>query len=232
MRKQQAAMHVAKVKRTHNGRTYVSYLLRRSYRQGGQVKHQTLANLSHLPAPTLDLVRRSLQGQTFCAAQDRFRILLSKPHGHVEAILAACRRLGLEELLASKPCPERTLILALIVQRLLSPGSKLAATRHWNDTTLAEELGVGNADHKQVYAAMDWLLRRQRRIENKLARQHLREGGVVLYDVSSSSYYGHTCPLAQYGYNRDGKKGLPSIVYGLLTDRAGRPIALDVYPGN
>lgn len=225
-------MHVAKIERRHNGRTYVSYLLRRSYRQDGHVKHQTLANLSHLPAPTLDLVQRSLQGETFLTATDHFRILDSKPHGHVEAILTTCHRLGLEELLASKPCPQRNLVLALIVQRLLQPGSKLAATRDWKDTTLAEELGVGDADYQQVYAAMDWLLRRQRRIENKLARQHLGEGAVVLYDVSSSSYEGRTCPLAQYGYNRDGKKGLLSIVYGLLTDRHGRPLALDVYPGN
>jgi transposase len=225
-------MHVATIERQHNGRTYVSYLLRRSYRQDGQVKHQTLGNLSHLPAATLDLVRRSLQGQAFCAAQDSFRILHSQPHGHVEAVLTTCRRLGLEDLLASKPCAERTLVLALIVQRLLTPGSKLAATRSWKDTTLAEELGVAAADHKQAYAAMDWLLRRQRRIENKLARQYLGEEAVVLYDVSSSSYEGRTCPLAQHGYNRDGKKGLPSIVYGLLTDRHGRPIALDVYPGN
>jgi transposase len=225
-------MHVAKIERQRNGRTYVSYLLRRSYRQDGRVKHQTLGNLSHLPAPTLDLVRRSLQGEAFLARQDHFRILASRPHGHVAAVLTTCRRLGLEDLLASKPCPQRTLVLALIVQRLLNPGSKLAATRHWQDTTLAEELSLAEADHKHAYAAMDWLLRRQRRIENKLARQHLGEGGVVLYDVSSSSYEGHTCPLAQYGYNRDGKKGLPSIVYGVLTDRHGRPIALDVYPGN
>jgi transposase len=225
-------MHVAKIERQHNGRTYVSYLLRRSYRQGGRVRHQTLANLSHLPAPTLDLVRRSLQGEAFFAGQDHLRILASKPHGHAEAVLTTCRRLGLEDLLASKPCPERALVLALIVQRIRTPGSKLAATRHWKDTTLAEELGAAEADHKQAYAALDWLLRRQRRIENKLARQYLGEGAVVLYDVSSSSYEGRTCPLAQHGYNRDGKKGLPSIVYGLLTDRHGRPIALDVYPGN
>jgi transposase len=225
-------MHVAKIERRHNGRTYVSYLLRRSYRQGGQVKHQTLGNLSHLPAPTLDLVRRSLQGETFFAGPDNFRILHSKPHGHVEAVLTTCRRLGLEDLLASKPCPERAVVLALIAQRILTPGSKLAATRHWQDTTLAEELGVADVNYKQAYAAMDWLLRRQRRIENKLARRHLREGAVVLYDVSSSSYEGHTCPLARHGYNRDGNKGLPSIVYGLLTDSQGRPVALAVYPGN
>jgi transposase len=225
-------MHVAKIVRQHNGRTYVSFLLRRSYRDGGRVKHQTLGNLSHLPAATLDLVRRSLQGEAFFPAHDRVRILDSKPHGHVEAVLTTCRRLGLEQLLAAKPAPERDLTLALIAQRILTPGSKLAATRHWQDTTLAEEVGVAQASYKQAYAALDWLLRRQRRIENKLARQHLSEGAVVLYDVSSSSYEGHTCPLAQYGYNRDGKKGLRSIVYGLLTDSAGRPIALDVYPGN
>src|SRR5207245_2465252 len=136
MRKPDAAMHVATIERQHNGRTYVSHLLRRSYRQGGRVKHQTLGNLSHLPAATLDLVRRSLQGEAFFARQDNFRILHSKPHGHVEAVLTTCRQLGLEDLLASKPCPKRTLVLALIVQRLLTPGSKLAATRHWKDTTL------------------------------------------------------------------------------------------------
>jgi transposase len=225
-------MHVAKIVRQCNGQTSVRFLLRRSYRAGGTVKHQTLGNLSHLPAPTLDLVRRSLQGEAFCAAQDHFRILDSKPHGHGAAILTTCRRLGLEELLASKPCPERALVLALIVQRLLNPGSKLAATRSWKDTTLAAERGVAAADHKQAYAAMDWLLRRQRRIENKLARQYLSADAVVLYDVSSSSSAGRSCPRAQYGYNRDGKKGLPRIVYGVLTDCHGRPRALDVDPGN
>src|SRR5205807_5025253 len=121
---------------------------------------------------------------------------------------------------------------ALIAQRLLAPGSKLAATRSWQDTTLAEELGVSDADYKEAYAAMDWLRRRQRRIEGKLARRHLAEGAVVLYDVSSSYYEGRTCPLAHYGHNRDSKKGLPIIVYGLLTDPCGRPVAVDVYPGN
>src|SRR5438067_10146220 len=151
MRKPDAAMHVAKIERQRNGRTYVSYLLRRSYRQDGQVKHQTLGNLSHLPGPTLDLVRRSLQGEAFFAGQDNFRILHSKPHGHVEAVLTTCRRLGLEELLASKSCPERTVVLALIVQRILNPGSKLAATRHWQDTTLTEELGVPQVTYNQAY---------------------------------------------------------------------------------
>jgi transposase len=225
-------MHVAKIVRKHNGKTYISYLLRRSYRDGDQVKHQTLGNLSHLPPPVLDLVQRALRGEVLVPAADMFRILASKPHGHVEAVLTTFAQLGLDTLIATRPSRQRSLVLALIAQRILTPCSKLATTRLWQDTTLAEELGVADADHKEAYAAMDWLLTRQRRIENKLARRHLAEGAVVLYDVSSSYYEGRTCPLAHYGHDRDGKKGLPIIVYGLLTDAQGRPVALDVYPGN
>jgi transposase len=232
MRKPDAAMHVAKIVREHNGKTYTSYLLRRSYREGNKVKHRTLGNLSHLPLPVIELVQRALQGETLVAAQDVFRIRVTKPHGHVEAILTTFAKLGLDTLLAAQPSRQRSLALALIAQRILAPCSKLAATRHWQDTTLAEELGVADADYKEVYAAMDWLQRRQRRIENKLARRHLSDGAVVLHDVSSSYYEGRTCPLAQFGHDRDGKKGLPIIVYGLLTDSHGRPVALDVYPGN
>src|SRR5262249_36635190 len=180
----------------------------------------------------LELVQRSLRGEAFVTSQEAFRTTASKPHGHVEAVLATCRKLDLENLLAAKPSRHRSLILALIAQRLLFPCSKLATTRYWHTTTLAEELGVGDADSKEPYAAMDWLLARQKDIEAKLARRHLGEGAVVLYDVSSSFYEGHTCPLAHFGHNRDGKKGLPIIVYGLLTDARGRPVALDVYPGN
>jgi transposase len=225
-------MHVAKIVRKHHGKTYVSHLLRRSYRDGGKVKHQTLGNLSHLPPRVLDLVRRSLQGEAFLAQGVAFRIRATKPHGHVEAVLDTARKLGLEGLLAATPSRRRSLALALIAQRLLAPCSKLAATRHWQDTTLADELGVADADYKEAYAAMDWLLARQQQVEAKLARRHLGEGAVVLYDVSSSYYEGRTCPLAHYGHDRDGKKGLPIIVYGLLTDALGRPVALDVYPGN
>ena len=232
MRNPDASIHVAKIVRKHDGKTYISYLLRRSYRAGGKVKHQTLGNLSHLPPPVIELVRRALRGETLVPAQDAFRIVATKPHGHVEAVLAACATLGLDTLLAAKPSRQRSLALALIAQRILAPCSKLAATRHGHDTTLAEELGVAGADYQGAYAAMDWLLARQRRIENKLARRHLREGAVVLYDVSSSYYEGRTCPLAHFGHDRDGKKGLPIIVYGLLTDGHGRPVALDVYPGN
>jgi hypothetical protein len=225
-------MHVAKIERKHGGRTYVSYLLRQSYRADGQVKHRTLGNLSHLPERLIDLVRRSLQGETFLGSDEAVRTLASKPHGHVEALLTTCRKLGLEELLGSKPSRQRSLVLALIVQRLLFPCSKLASLRQWQSTTLAEELDVGDASSTELYQALDWLLARQGAIEQKLAARHLSEGGVVLYDVSSSCYEGHTCPLAQYGHDRDGKKGLPIIAYGLLTDGCGRPVALDVYPGN
>jgi hypothetical protein len=232
MRKPSASIHVAKIVRKHGGKTYVSYLLRRSYRQDGKVKHVTLGNLSHLPERLIDIIRRSLQGETFVTSGEAFRTVATTPHGHVEAVLTTFRKLELENLLATEPSRQRSLVLALIAQRILFPCSKLATTRNWHDTTLAEELGVVDADIKELYAAMDWLLARQGNIEKKLAQRYLTEGAVVLYDVSSSYYEGQTCPLARYGHNRDGKKSLPIIVYGLLTDAQGRPIALDVYPGN
>jgi len=225
-------MHVAKIERKHGGRIYVSYLLRQSYRADGKVKHRTLANLSHLPEPLIDLIRRSLQGETFLGSDNAVRTLASKPHGHVEAILTTCGKLDLENVLGSKPSRERSLIVALIVQRLLFPCSKLASLRYWHSTTLADELDVADASSTELYKALDWLGKRQGLIEQKLAARHLEEGGVILYDVSSSFYEGRTCPLAQYGHDRDGKKGLPIIVYGLLTDPCGRPVAVDVYPGN
>jgi transposase len=232
MRNPSAAIHVAKIVRKHQGKTYVSYLLRRSYRQDGKVKHLTLGNLSHLPERLIDLIRRSLQGEAFVTSDEAFRTLATKPHGHVEAVLATFRKLDLENLLAAQPSRHRSLSLALIAQRILFPCSKLATTRHWHTTTLAEELGVADADSKELYTAMDWLLAHQQHIEKKMAQRHLSEGAVVLYDVSSSYYEGQTCPLACYGHDRDGKKGLPIFVYGLLADAQGRPVALDVYPGN
>lgn len=232
MRNPSAAIHVAKIVRKHHGKTYVSYLLRRSYRQDGKVKHLTLGNLSHLPERLIDIIRRSLQGEAFVTSAEAFRTLVTRPHGHVEAVLTTFRKLDLDNLIATQPSRQRSLILALIAQRILFPCSKLATTRHWHTTTLAEELAVVDADSKELYAAMDWLLARQPTIEKKLAQRHLTEGAVVLYDVSSSYYEGRTCPLACYGHDRDGKKGLPIIVYGLLTDAHGRPVALDVYPGN
>jgi transposase len=226
------AVHVATTKRVYNGKTYVTHLLRRSIRKGKTVTHETLGNLSHLPDHLIDLIKRSLKGETFVSAADAFRITRSLPHGHVEAVLTMIRKLGLEELIASEPSRRRDLVLAMIAERLLFPSSKLANTRHWLDTTLAEELGVGNADEDQLYDAMDWLLARQETIEKKLAQRHLSDGALVLYDVTSSYYEGKTCPLARFGHDRDGKTGLPIIVYGALTDADGRPVAVTVYPGN
>ena len=217
---------------TVKGVTYTSYYLRRSFRQDGKVKHETLGNLSHLPDHLIDLIKRSLKGETFVPAADAFRITRSLPHGHVEAVLKMIRKLGLDDLIASEPSRRRDLVVAMIAERLLFPSSKLANTRHWHDTTLAEELDVADATEDQLYDAMDWLLERQSAIEKKLAKRHLSDGALVLYDVTSSYYEGKTCPLARFGHDRDGKTGLPIIVYGVLTDADGRPVAVQVYPGN
>jgi transposase len=226
------AVHVATTKRVYKGKTYVTHLLRRSIRNGKTVTHETLGNLSHLPEPVIELIQRSLKGETFVPASEAFRTLGTRPHGHVEAILRMIRRLGLDSLIASGPSRPRDLVLAMIAERLLFPCSKLATTRHWQATTLAEELHVEDADEDELYAAMDWLLERQKTIETKLAKRHLADGGLVLYDVSSSYYEGEKCPLARYGHDRDGKTGRPIIVYGVLTDADGRPVAVQVYPGD
>jgi transposase len=226
------SVHVATTRRVYKGKTYVTHLLRRSIRKGNTVTHETLGNLSHLPQDLIEIIKRSLKGETFVPAAEAFRITCSLPHGHVEAVLTMIRKLGLEQLIASKPSPQRDLVIAMVAERLLFPSSKLAHTRHWHDTTLAEEMDVAYATEDHLYEAMDWLLERQRAIEKKLAQRHLGEGAMVLYDVTSSYYEGKTCPLARYGHDRDGKTGCPIIVYGLLTDADGRPIAVQVYPGN
>lgn len=207
-------------------------LLRRSFRRNGKTVKQTLANLTHWPANVVAGLERLLEGKPLVAFEDVFRVEQTLPHGHVAAVLAMIRRLGLDTLMASRRCRERDLVVAMIAERLLHPGSKLATARLLATTTLGEQLDVADADVDELYAAMDWLLARQERIENKLARQHLRQGALVLYDVTSSYYEGRTCPLARPGYNRDEKKGRPVIVYGVLTDGEGRPVAVEVYPGN
>jgi transposase len=226
------AVHVATTKRVYKGKTYVTHLLRRSLRKGKSVTHETLGNLSHLPDHLIEIIKRSLKGETFVPAADAFRITRSRPHGHVEAVLTMIRKLGLDDLIASEPSRRRDLVVAMIAERLLFPSSKLANTRHWHDTTLAEELDVTDTTEDQLYDAMDWLLERQSAIEKKLAKRHLSDGALVLYDVTSSYYEGKTCPLARFGHDRDGKTGLPIIVYGALTDADGRPVAVTVYPGN
>jgi len=223
---------VATTSRTYKGKLYQTHLLRRTFRVGAQVKHETLGNISHLPPDLVELIRRALAGEKFLPASQAFIVERNLPHGHVEAVLGTLRRLGLDSLLASQPSRQRDLALAMIAERLLDPCSKLATTRLWHTSTLAEELNVADATEDDLYQALDWLLARQARVEKKLAARHLGDGARVLYDVSSSYYEGRTCPLARFGHDRDGKRGLPIIVYGLLTDAEGRPVAVEVYPGN
>jgi len=207
-------------------------LLREGWREGNRTRKRTLANLSAWPQQKIDTLRRLLRDETLVSPQDLFTTRQTLPHGHVEAILGMIRRLGLASLIAAKGSRQRDLVVGMIVQRLITPASKLATTREWHASTLAEELGVEDASEDDLYQAMDWLLARQERIEKKLAARHLKEGGLVLYDVSSSSYEGRKCPLAQFGHNRDGEKNLPIIVYGVMTDGEGRPVAVEVYAGN
>ena len=207
-------------------------LLREGWRDGKKTHKRTLANLSDWPPHKIDLFRRLLRDEMLVSPAALFDTERTLPHGHVEAVLGTIRKIGLETVIAAKRSRERDLVVAMIAERLLHPCSKLATTRLWHTTTLAEELAVADADEDDLYAAMDWLGARQDRIEQKLAARHLREGAVVLYDVSSSYYEGRTCPLARFGHDRDGHTGRPIIVYGVLTDGDGRPIAVSVYPGN
>jgi len=207
-------------------------LLREGMREGKKVRTRTLANLSHWPPERIEALRQLLRGETLVRAEDLFSVASSLPHGHVEAVMLAARKLKLDVLLSSRPCRERDLVLAMIAGRVLDPASKLASTRLWGTSTLAAEVGVEGATVDELYEALDWLLSRKERIEAKLAQRHLREGGLALYDVSSSFYTGRTCSLARMGYERDGRRGLPLIVYGLLTDAEGCPVGVDTYPGN
>ena len=207
-------------------------LLREGWREGKKTCKRTIANLTDWPEEKVELLRRLLRGEPLVSAREAFAVERTVPHGHVEAVLGTIKRLGLDSIIYSKRCRERDLVVAMITERLIRPCSKLATTRFWHTTTLADELNVSDADEDDLYDAMDWLLARQAQIEKKLAARHLLEGSLVLYDVTSSYYEGRTCPLARFGHNRDRKKGKLIIVYGLLTDEAGRPVAVEVYPGN
>jgi Transposase DDE domain len=240
MPKRGSAVHVSTHRRHYVGkdgviRDYETHLLRRSYREDGKVKNETVANLSHLPADLIEMIRASLAGEAFVPAAAVATVTRTRPHGHVAAVHAQAKALGLPALLGPAG-RERDIALALIIARVCRPGSKLATTRWWADTTLADDLGVADATTDEVYAAMDWLVRRQEAIETKLVRTHLTGPGnpdrLALFDLSSSWMTGRCCPLAARGYSRDGKKGLPQIEYGLLTDPAGRPVAVRVFPGN
>ena len=231
MTRKLGAMHVSTTRRHYKDTVYETTLLRRSFREDGKVKNETLANLSHLPAETIGLIRESLAGRTHVEAGVGWEIERSLPHGHVAAVWAQAKALGLAEMLGPA-CGERDIALALIIARVCRPASKLATTRWWQTTTLAGDLGVADASTDDVYAAMDWLVERQAGIEGRLARRHLVDGDLVLYDLSSSWMEGSHCALAARGYSRDGKTGRAQIESGLMTDTAGRPIAVEVFAGN
>jgi len=209
-----------------------AYLLRESYREGARVHKRTLANLSSLSDEQISAIRAVLRGEQLTAAADRFEAIASVAHGHVQAVSVAMHKLGFASLVAARPSRERNLVCALVASRILAPHTKLATTRWWHTTTLAEDFGVAAATENDLYAAMDWLLARQNTIQKKLAARHLSAGGLVLYDLSSSYFEGSMCPLAKLGYNRDGKKGLLQVNYGLLTNARGCPVAVSVHEGN
>ncbi len=224
--------HVVTTTRKYKDQFYRTHLLRRSYREDGVVKNETLGNLSHLPDALIDIIRRSLQGESFVPLGQAFEVVRSRAHGPAQAVALTVQRLGFASLVASKPCRERELAVAMVASRIVAPHTKLATTRWWHTTTLAEDFGVADASEDDLYAAMDWLLAHQGTIQNKLAARHLNAGGLVLYDLSSSYFEGSCCPLAKLGYSRDGKKGLLQVSYGLLTDARGCPVAVSVYEGN
>ncbi len=229
------SVHVATTTRRYKGKVYQTHLLRRSYREDGKVKHQTLGNLSHLPPDLIDTIRGRLRGEV-PPSDGQFEIVRSLPHGHVVAVLGTLRKIGLEELIASRSCSERTLVVAMIVARVIDACSKLATARELSEETasssLGLELGIDSVSDDELYEAMDWLRERQNRIENKLAKKHLEDGSLILYDVSSSFYTGTHCTLAKFGHSRDRKKGFPQIIYGLLCNSDGCPVAIEVFEGN
>ncbi|MGZ6670563.1 MAG: IS1634 family transposase [Solirubrobacteraceae bacterium] len=224
-------MHVVTTRRQAGEREYTNTLLRRSYREGGKVKKETLANLSRLPPEAIDAIRAVLRGEVLMPAGAAFEIERSLPAGHVNAALATARRLELARLLDRARSRERDLVMAMVCQRAICPASKLGTIRALRQSTLADELAVADADEDDLYAAMDWLLERQERIEDRLARRHLTDGELVLYDVSSSYFEGRCCELAKLGYSRDQKRGSLQIIYGLLCDKPGRPVAVEVFSG-
>lgn len=229
-------VHVATTSRTYKGKVYQTHLLRRSYREGDKVKHETLGNLSHLPPDLIEVIRARLRGETFAAPGSELEILRSLPHGHVAAVLAVMRQLDIASLVASRGSRERALCLAMVASRVIDARSKLATARALNEETAASSLGlelqVGDVTEDELYQAMDWLLPRQHRIERKLAAKHLHDGSLVLYDVSSSYYTGTHCSLAEFGHDRDGSTGYKQIEYGLLCNSEGCPVAIEVFPGN
>jgi hypothetical protein len=233
-------MHVSTTMRRYTPkdgteRIYRTHLLRRSVREGTKVKNETLANLSHLPDELIEAIRVGLSGETLVVAGSGFELTRSLPHGHVAAVASVAKSLGLVDLLGP-PCRERDIVYALILARVVHPRPKLATTKWWADTTLAPDFGLAGIGTDEVYAAMDWLQGRQSAIEVKLAKRHLSSEanpqGLAYFDLSSSWVEGSKNELAARGYSRDKKRGVAQIEYGLLTDKDGRPVAIEVFKGN
>jgi hypothetical protein len=232
MAKRTGAVHVVTTRRHYKGKTYETTLLRRSYREGGKVKNETVGNLSHLPPEAIDAIKATLAGKRLVDVDDALAIERSLPHGHVAAVLGVLRALDLERLICRERRRERDLVVAMVVQRLIGPGSKLSATRRFSQTTLGGELGLGEVKEAELLAAMDWLLERQERIERALAKRHLAGEAFMLYDLSSSYVEGRKCPLASLGHSRDGKRGTAQVNYGLVCSAEGRPVAIEVHDGS
>jgi hypothetical protein len=219
-----------------NRKSPPAILIRESYREGGQPKSRTLANITHWEPERIEALRQLLKGKLPISEEEPFEIIRSLPHGHVAAVLGTVRKLGVERLIHSRRCRERDLVVAMTVARILEPASKLATARSLSKDTLTmslgECLGVDDANEDELYAALDWLLSRQSAIEKKLAKRHLQEGSLVLYDLTSTWLEGRTCALGKLGYSRDRKKDKLQVLFGLLCEREGRPIGVEVFEGN
>ncbi len=236
MQSRTGAVHVATTTRRYKDKTYHAHLLRRTFREDGKVKHETLGNISHLPAHVIDLIRRALKGEPLLNPKDAFSCLRSRPHGHVAAVLGTLKQLDLHTLLAARASRLREVVIAMIVARVIDARSKLATARALHPesavSTLGHILDLSEVDENELYQAMDWLVRRQRGIEQRLAKRHLNDNTLMLYDLTSSYFEGHSCPLAKRGHSRDGKKGTAQIVFGLLCTADGCPVAVEVFSGS
>ena len=216
-----------------NRRSPPAILLRESVREGTRVRKRTIANLSALPIDQVEMIRRVLKGERLGPIEDSLEVVRSQHHGHVEAVRGAMRQLGFEKLIDAKTSRERDLVAAMVAGRIIAPeASKLAMAGAWADTTLGDDLGVAAAHEDELYAAMDWLIERQEAVEKRLAKRHLKPGGLVLFDLTSSYFEGVTCPLAKLGYSRDGKPGTLQVNYGILADDRGCPVSVSVFDGN
>ena len=223
-------MHIAAIP---NRGCRPTYLLRKSVRDGRHVKSETLANLSALPIEQIEVIRRVLKGEKLGPVGDSLECVATRQHGHVEAVRTAMARLGFDKLIDAKAQRSRDLVMAMVAGRIIAPeASKLGMVGAWADTTLADDLGVADANEDELYDAMDWLIERQGRIEQRLAKRHLKNDSLVLFDLTSSYFEGVTCPLAKLGYSRDRKPGTLQVNYGLLCDARGCPVSVSIFDGN